>query len=190
MEFLKLWANLRSKLGQNYKSVIFRSVKFYGIGPWLRFSFDQILGNNIEKTIVQFELLYWLAIGSGGDFKNAILCFNQKKENQVTWLGTLWQLNTDISLGCPHSSLDSSVLTILSQRVWVPPSTPSTYAFIIHSQISAIFVPWKEENKQKEDRFGPFKKVTYHKVPDLGTHVLDVASNVTILNQSECIISP
>ena len=31
--FFNLWANLRSKFGHNYKSVIYRSVKFYGIGP-------------------------------------------------------------------------------------------------------------------------------------------------------------
>ena len=31
--FYNLWANLRSKFGRNYKSVIYGSVKFYGIGP-------------------------------------------------------------------------------------------------------------------------------------------------------------
>ena len=31
--FCNLWANLRSKFGCNYKSVIYGSVKFYGIGP-------------------------------------------------------------------------------------------------------------------------------------------------------------
>ena len=31
--FYNLWANLRSKFGRNNKSVIYGSVKFYGIGP-------------------------------------------------------------------------------------------------------------------------------------------------------------
>ena len=41
-----------------------------------------------------------------------------------------------------------------------PGSSPkhTFYAFIIYSQICAIFVMWKEQNKQKEAGFGPFFK--------------------------------
>ena len=33
MEFLKLWANLRSKFGCNYNSLFYGSIRFNGIGP-------------------------------------------------------------------------------------------------------------------------------------------------------------
>ena len=62
------------------------------------------------------------------------------------------------SLGCCHSSVDSSAFTILMPRVR-DPSTPSTlFSFI-------VFVLYlsceKNKNKQKEAGFGPFFKEYY-----------------------------
>ena len=47
-----------------------------------------------------------------------------------------------------------------------PGSSPkhAIYAFIIYSQICAIFVMWKEQNKQKEAGFGPFFKKNCRKI--------------------------
>ena len=61
-----------------------------------------------------------------------------------------------IALGCRHSSVDSSAPSIQLPQDQVP----SKQSSIIYSKICAIFVLelWKNENKQKEVRFGPFKK--------------------------------
>ena len=65
-------------------------------------------------------------------------------------------------MGCRHSSVDSSVPTILLPQVQVP-STPSMlFSFIV----SVLYLSCeKNENKQKEAGFGPFKenkKLTEH----------------------------
>ena len=61
-----------------------------------------------------------------------------------------------IASGFRHSSVDSSAPSIQLPQDQVP----SKQSSIIYSKICAIFVLelWKNENKQKEVRFGPFKK--------------------------------
>ena len=62
-----------------------------------------------------------------------------------------------LATGCRHSSVDSSAPTILLPRVRVQ-STLSTLFSHRYSQIYAIFLCVKNENKQKEAVFGPFLK--------------------------------
>ena len=57
------------------------------------------------------------------------------------------------SRGCRHSSVESSAPTILPPRVRVP-SMPSTLFHLFVLYLSCE----KNENKQKEAGFGPFKK--------------------------------
>ena len=63
---------------------------------------------------------------------------------------------TLISLGCRHSSADSSVPTILLPRVQVPSAPSRLFSFI-------VFVLYlsgeKNENKLKETGFGPLKNI-------------------------------
>ena len=65
-----------------------------------------------------------------------------------------WCHKQILAKGCRHSSVDSSAPTILPPWVWAP-STPSTLLSFI------VFVLYlsceKNENKEKEVWFGPFK---------------------------------
>ena len=66
-------------------------------------------------------------------------------------------LSSIIKLGCCHSSVDSSMPTTLPPQVRVP-STPSTLlSFTVNF---ALYLSCeKNENKQKEAGFGPFKNI-------------------------------
>ena len=64
--------------------------------------------------------------------------------------------NNKCHRGCLHSSVDLSAPTILLPQIRVP-STPSTlFSFIVFVQYLSCE---KNENKQKEAGFGPFKKI-------------------------------
>ena len=64
MECFKLWVNLQSKFGSNYKSVIYGSVKFYGICPrtslvtakWVLVSMS---GENVQIFGIQKTMSKW-----------------------------------------------------------------------------------------------------------------------------------
>ena len=67
------------------------------------------------------------------------------------------------SLGCHHSSVDLSVPIILLPQVRVP-STPSMLLLSIVKVVLYLSCE-KNENKQKEAGFGPFKKQSYSILP-------------------------
>ena len=56
-------------------------------------------------------------------------------------------------MGCRHSSVDSSVPTILPPRVWVPSHT--IYTFIIHSQICTLYCHVKRMKINNRGRVWP-----------------------------------
>ena len=62
--------------------------------------------------------------------------------------------NYDIKVACRHSSVDSSVPSILPPRVRVP-STPSMLFFNLYLSFE-LECEKNEKNKQKEAEIGPF----------------------------------
>ena len=65
--------------------------------------------------------------------------------------------------GCHHSSVDSSVPSILPPQVWAP-STPTTLFSMYKAQIVCLSLELeceKNENEQKEAGIGPFFKEVF-----------------------------
>ena len=99
-----------------------------------------------RKMIIRYSTLCLLTFA---------LCNPKAKEKR---LGTL--VTSLGCSGCRHSSVDSSVLSLLPPRVRVT-SAPSTLfsIYIVQIVYLSFGLEWeKNENKQKKAGIGPFKK--------------------------------